>query len=342
MHVRNRCAWLNHSSDNASLFLSLVRSHANIRLWFSGHFHLSHDYEGSISLLNNCLFVQTGVMGACNRDGRRHSRLLVASPRGYHLLTFDHTAGEARVDVAHSYAEEARGVGPQRLWCSTLSNVTACPGGGPFSPAMPADIIARDASQFPPSALSPDGPRVAAPAAAVERPLVGRGGYGMRSFSHVAGGVALGLAEGALNVGGARGGGEPGVPAVRWHTAGRTVLAEHANQLVEYDYDTHAPVGIVCDAVDGRAVRLVLGGAGRGGEEGGEEEQSVVAVELCPRGAFDAEGEVVRIERSPMGWLSQVYQVNKWKRKMEEKARAAAEAAAAAATAASVATAARA
>jgi len=33
--VKNRCAWLNHSS-NADAFIALVHRHPNIRLWFSG------------------------------------------------------------------------------------------------------------------------------------------------------------------------------------------------------------------------------------------------------------------------------------------------------------------
>ena len=41
-----------------------------------GHFHLSHNYMRSISVANNCAFVQTGVIGDCNRDGYRHSRVI--------------------------------------------------------------------------------------------------------------------------------------------------------------------------------------------------------------------------------------------------------------------------
>ncbi|CAI5462868.1 unnamed protein product [Closterium sp. Yama58-4] len=152
VHVRNRCAWLNHSCPATSRkFLELVRSHSCIKLWFSGHFHLSHDYEGSLSRVASCLFVQTGVMGGCHRDGRRHSRVLRATKSGYHLLTLDHSAGEVRTDVRHVYENEARGIPPQRLWCSTLSGMSACAAGGAFSPIMPADLAARDQDQFPPS-----------------------------------------------------------------------------------------------------------------------------------------------------------------------------------------------
>ena len=46
-----------------------------------GHFHLSHNYMRSISVVGTCAFVQTGVIGDCNRDGFRHSRVLRGAPR---------------------------------------------------------------------------------------------------------------------------------------------------------------------------------------------------------------------------------------------------------------------
>ena len=73
--MKNRCAWLNHSSDPAA-FIGLAEAHPNVRLWFSGHFHLSHNYPDSITTVGRCAFVQTGVIGDCNRDGHRQSRLL--------------------------------------------------------------------------------------------------------------------------------------------------------------------------------------------------------------------------------------------------------------------------
>jgi hypothetical protein len=52
-------------------FIQLVEQHPNIKLWFSGHFHLSQNYADSISVVGSCAFVQTGVIGECNRDGNR-------------------------------------------------------------------------------------------------------------------------------------------------------------------------------------------------------------------------------------------------------------------------------
>lgn len=40
VHVKNRCAWLNHS-DRPKRFIDIVQRHPGaVRLWFSGHFHL--------------------------------------------------------------------------------------------------------------------------------------------------------------------------------------------------------------------------------------------------------------------------------------------------------------
>ena len=74
----NGCCWLNHNDGPQSRrFIEIVRENPCIKGWFSGHFHLSHDYEDSMSLPegNNrgaCVFAQTAVMTARSpRDGRR-------------------------------------------------------------------------------------------------------------------------------------------------------------------------------------------------------------------------------------------------------------------------------
>lgn len=102
VHVKNRCAWLNHSS-NPHEFIDLVHQYPNIRLWFSGHFHLSHNYSDSISVVGGTAFVLTGVIGECNRDGFRHSRVLKGSEEGYEMFTMDHDSGEMRLDLAHRW-----------------------------------------------------------------------------------------------------------------------------------------------------------------------------------------------------------------------------------------------
>ncbi|KXZ48613.1 hypothetical protein GPECTOR_26g516 [Gonium pectorale] len=104
VHIKNRCAWLNHSAD-PRVFLDMVGRHPNIKLWFSGHFHLSHNYPDSISTVGGSAFVQVGVIGECNRDGNRQSRLLRGDSRGYELLTVDHDTGAARLDMAAEWGD---------------------------------------------------------------------------------------------------------------------------------------------------------------------------------------------------------------------------------------------
>ena len=82
VHVKNRCAWICHS-DRPERFIELVKKYQNIRLWFSGHFHLSHNYLDSISVVSHTAFVQTGVIGTGTKDGSRHSRMLDITPEGY-------------------------------------------------------------------------------------------------------------------------------------------------------------------------------------------------------------------------------------------------------------------
>ncbi|PSC75593.1 calcineurin-like phosphoesterase [Micractinium conductrix] len=106
VHVKNRCAWLNHSSDPHA-FIELVQQYPNIRLWFSGHFHLSHNYADSISVVGGTAFVLTGVIGECNRDGFRHSRLLKGTEEGYELYTMDHDTGGLRLDLKHSWDDSS-------------------------------------------------------------------------------------------------------------------------------------------------------------------------------------------------------------------------------------------
>lgn len=98
IHVKNRCAWLNHS-DDPSWFIRLVNKYPQIKLWFSGHFHLSHNYPDSISLVGGTAFVQTGVIGACSRDGCRQSRLLRGNHEGFELFTLDHESATLRLDL---------------------------------------------------------------------------------------------------------------------------------------------------------------------------------------------------------------------------------------------------
>ena len=107
----NGCCWLNHNDGPQSRkFIEVVRANTQIKGWFSGHFHLSHDYEDSMSFPegNNrgaAIFAQTAVMTArSTRDGRRQSRLLRGNKDGFEICTVNHAkGGEVRVDATVTF-----------------------------------------------------------------------------------------------------------------------------------------------------------------------------------------------------------------------------------------------
>ncbi|CAJ1431905.1 unnamed protein product [Effrenium voratum] len=113
VHVVNGCCWLNHTDATSSRkFIQIVRENECIKGWFSGHFHLSHDYEDSITFpggnrRGNCVFAQTGVMRRqSSRDGRRQSRLVRGNSQGYQVYTVDHKRdGELRLDATVLYSD---------------------------------------------------------------------------------------------------------------------------------------------------------------------------------------------------------------------------------------------
>ena len=112
-HVVNGRCWLNHNDGPTSRsFIETVRANPSIKGWFSGHFHLSHDYEDSMSFPegNNrgaCIFAQTAVMTArSTRDGRRQSRLIRGNKDGFEVCTVNHAkGGEVRIDAKISYTD---------------------------------------------------------------------------------------------------------------------------------------------------------------------------------------------------------------------------------------------
>jgi len=91
VHVVNGCAWLNHCSPNRNSFIQIVKNNPQIKLWFSGHFHLSHDYQDSIYTVGNCTFVQAGVIGPLSsRDTRRQTRLVRGNQENINIYSINH------------------------------------------------------------------------------------------------------------------------------------------------------------------------------------------------------------------------------------------------------------
>jgi len=91
VHVINGCAWMNHCSPSRSIFINSVKENPQIKLWCSGHFHLSHDFEDSISQVNQCAFVQVGVVGRkSTRDEKRQTRIVQGNSDVFKIYTINH------------------------------------------------------------------------------------------------------------------------------------------------------------------------------------------------------------------------------------------------------------
>ncbi len=113
VHVKNGCAWINHTDGKTrGRFLELCNQFAAIKAWFSGHFHLSHDYEDSIAISsdNNVAFVQVGVIGdKSTRDGRRQTRVIRGNADGLRVYTVDHhEGGRQRLDMEMTFCMEGK------------------------------------------------------------------------------------------------------------------------------------------------------------------------------------------------------------------------------------------
>jgi hypothetical protein len=117
VHVKNGCAWINHGDQKTRrVFIELCRKHECITAWFSGHFHLSHDYKESITTGGSGqAFVQVGVIGErSQRDGRRQSRLVTGDDKGLKIFTINHhLGGKKRLDMEIVFS--AKGGAPHQF-----------------------------------------------------------------------------------------------------------------------------------------------------------------------------------------------------------------------------------
>lgn len=98
LHLRMPNAWLNHC-DRPERFYKLLERFPHIRLWFSGHTHMSHRYPDALSVRGNCLCVHCGTLGPVARDGIRQSRILQFDDQVARLSTLNHEDGELLPDA---------------------------------------------------------------------------------------------------------------------------------------------------------------------------------------------------------------------------------------------------
>ena len=102
LHLKVPNVWVNHT-EMPEQFIQIVEENPQIKLWFSGHNHLGHYYENSLTQVNQCAFVHVGVMGSVSRDGFHHTRFLEFGDRGCVLSTVDHDKGQCIVDALYEF-----------------------------------------------------------------------------------------------------------------------------------------------------------------------------------------------------------------------------------------------
>ena len=235
-HVINGCCWLNHSGDNKK-FIELVRQHPQIKAWFSGHFHLSHDYEDSLRVPDedpstsrgSCVFAQTGVMATkSTRDGRLQSRFVRGNEHGFEVCTVNHAkGGELRVDATVTYADE----------CELSGETPRC---NVITLAHPHEEYEHDL-WFKVHTPRPDD------------------GCYLEGLEATPGVVnAKGSPFEDITT-------DPDV-VCWWHMKDRggQVIGAHNGMLIEYDATSLAPLGVVCtaDEISGREVAVIDDGVG--------------------------------------------------------------------------------
>ena len=231
-HVVNGCCWLNHNDKrNSKLFIETVRKSPQIKGWFSAHFHLSHDYEDSITFpggnnRGSCVFAQTGVMTArSSRDGRRQSRLVRGNSQGFEVCTIDHSkGGVVRLDATVMFSDECE----VNLDDPTPADEQDIRGCSVMTFAHEHEDYDHDLwfSAYVPK--EDDGCRVNEPCAS----------------------GTLGVVDGDFS---------SRDPVKWWYMKDGAVLGGHNGMIIEYDPSTLAPLGMVVsrDELENRRVAVI-------------------------------------------------------------------------------------
>lgn len=90
LHLRGGNAYVNQNHVPGKLADILLRFPA-VRLWFSGHTHLGHQYPDAITRALGTHFIHCGTLHpGQNCDGKRHSRVVDLDGRTCRIETFDH------------------------------------------------------------------------------------------------------------------------------------------------------------------------------------------------------------------------------------------------------------
>lgn len=117
VHLRASNAYLNQD-HNYTVFKDIVKENPQIKVWFSGHYHIGHNHIGSISKFLNTYFFLTAAPTSAARDGQHHSHILDFSGGEFYIATYDHdthSIGEFKninslnIDKDYSFVGSGRG-----------------------------------------------------------------------------------------------------------------------------------------------------------------------------------------------------------------------------------------
>lgn len=89
VHLRASNAYLNQD-HNYTVFGEIVKENPQIIAWFSGHYHIGHNHQGSVSKYNNTYFFVTGAPTSAARDGQHHSHVIDYIDDDFYIATYDH------------------------------------------------------------------------------------------------------------------------------------------------------------------------------------------------------------------------------------------------------------
>ena len=103
LHVVVGNCYMNQNNRPGDL-MKIVKENPNILFWFSGHSHLSHIYEHSITARLGCHFVHCGIVSRKqSRDGNNHTRVIDIYDDHFEIRTLDHSIRE--IDEQLEYRE---------------------------------------------------------------------------------------------------------------------------------------------------------------------------------------------------------------------------------------------
>lgn len=94
LHSAATDTYLDQTAD-ALRWRTLQRDFPQIKVWFSAHYHMGHDYDSAITEKEGVVHVSCGVLAPCSRDNTRHTRFAELTDDGRLIIsTFDHEAPE--------------------------------------------------------------------------------------------------------------------------------------------------------------------------------------------------------------------------------------------------------